>query len=283
MMNRYAVRLALLTVLLAASALALAGPPATEFGPWKVVGKIKLPTPPTGLVLSEDNRQVLALCPEKRRRDSGGIGPGYIQVTVLRCFAADTGKQLFARDMSLLTARLSVKSHRLALNDTFDKVTVYDVFTWKPVALLDTRSASDRPPVKIKGIQGLEDFGGGGRLGDLELTSDGKMLVTARFQSSGWKENAKKTAWTAESFQQITFWDVDKGVKLATLDCEDKLAHNPTLSLLPRRNQMLVRYDNGVRVVDLATRKWATILPVKDVYQTAVSPDEKVVAVSGRD
>lgn len=278
-MRRYIPGLLLLAALLAmAPGRAPAVPAAVGTSEWKAVGKFRVPSRPVAVMVSEDHRLIFALCSERRRQ-----ARGFVNVIVLRCFAADTGKQVFTRDLSMASPLMSLSSRRLAVSDTFDRITVYEVPTWRRLGVFDTRSPQDSPPGALKGVPPeLRDFGGGGRLSDLELTPDGKILLTVRMQAGEWKKTPKG-AFTAESFQQVTFWDVDRKTRLATLACEDKNANNGKFTMLPRRNQALVRFENGARLLDLTQRKWGTIFPVKDVFAVAVSPDEKLLAVTGRD
>jgi hypothetical protein len=268
-------------VLLTASLAVAATAPDAGLGPWKAMGKLRLPSRPVSMLVSDDNNRVFALCPEKRRRDSGGVTPGFVEITVLRCYAADTGKQIFARDMSELSETLALRANSLALPDIADRITVYDVPTMRAVTTIDTRSPNDHPPNEQKVPDALKNFGGGGRLGDFKLTADAKTLVTVRMENTAWKK--KGFAWTSESFQRVVFWDAYKGAKLGTLDCEDKNATNPRMTLLPRRNQALIAFDNGARLLDIPARKWAKVLPVKDVYFAAVAPDEKSAAITDHD
>jgi WD40 repeat protein len=237
-----------------------------------------------GMMVSPDNRLIYLTVAEKRKRNSGGAVPGFVTIFHFRAYDADSGKEVFAKEMGQLGPQMAICATRLALADGFDKVTIYDVQPWKEIAKIDTRSPNDRPPGSDKGLPAeLKDFGVGGKLSDIEFTADGKTLVCARMENTEWKKTAKGFAWTSESFQNITFWDADTGKKLAALACEDKLAQNGHLHFLPQRKEMLVKFDNGVRLLDVSARKWGTIMPTKDVYTAVVSPDEKTVAVAGRD
>lgn len=272
--------LILATGFLIASAPALGQPPAE----WKATGKVALPSAPMGVMIAPDNKLVYVTFAEKRRRDSGGTVPGFVDIVHFRAFDADSGKEVFTKEMGQIGPRMAVCPTKLALADMFDKVTVYDVKNWSVSAKIDTRSPNDSPPGGNKGIPAeLKDFGGGGRLNDIEFSGDGKILVSIRNENTEWKKTPKGFAWTSESFQLVVFWDTADGKKLATLPCEDKLAMNGHLTFLPRRNQMLVKFDNGVRLLDMESRKWGKSMPASNVYSAAVSPDEKTVAVTGRD
>jgi len=256
----------------------------TELGPWKTVGKLKLPAPAVDMTVSEDKKFVLALCVEKRRRDSGGATPGFVEIYALRCFAVGTGKETMAGGNGQLAPRMALRSTRLALSDMFDKVTVYDLTTGTKLCQIDPRSPNDSPPGSDKGIpKELGVFGVGGRISDLEFTADAKILLTIRRENTAWKTINKGAAFTSESFDRVIFWDADKGTKLATLDCEDKQMYDGHLTLLPTRNQMLARFSNGVRILDLSSKKWSKSYSMKDVWNSSISADEKMIAVTGRD
>src|ERR1700722_7825560 len=217
MLNKQTTLLFAFTMLLSAASRSAAYPP-SELGPWKAAGKFRLPSPPAGLNISDDKRLVLALCSEKRRRDSGGTVPGFVQIFTLRCFAVDSGKEILTAEIGQLAPRMAQRGNRLAVSDTFDKVTVYDLDAGKKIALIDPRSPNDSPPGANKGIPAeLRDFGGGGRLSDIEFTPDAKVLVTIRKENTSWKDNGRG-AFTSESFDRVVFWNINNGSKLATLD-----------------------------------------------------------------
>ena len=254
-----------------------------ELGPWKQGKKLRLPSQASGITLSEDKKFVFALCSEKLRKDSGGIVAGFYEVYSLHGFAADSGKKILASGTSLMAGPMAQRGLRLAVADNFDKVTVYDLATSKKIGLIDPRSPNDSPPGSDKGIPAeFKDFGGGGRLSDIDFTPDAKVLLTIRKENTAWKKTGKG-AFTSESFDRITFWDTDKGTKLGVLDCEDKTLYDGHMTLLPGRKQMLVKFSNGLRMIDLSTKKWGKTFYVKHLFAYAVSPDERKVVVTGRD
>jgi WD40 repeat protein len=171
-----------------------------------------------------------------------------------------------------------------------DVLHLHEARTFREVALLDCRSKNDSPPGGNRGVP--RDLAGVNNLfGDLEFTADGKTLVTVRSAHQEWKpivRNGIAGGWMGKSREQITFWDVDKGTATGTLDCEDEQASDGHLTLLPRRKWMLVRFANGVRMLDLETRKWGAIFTIKNpikghtnkIASAAFSVDEKKVVVA---
>lgn len=247
---------------------------------WKATGKIKIPNPATAAIISDDHNLVFIQTTRKVKRVSGGIGPGLVDITTLRGFNAADGKELFARDLGALSDLMSIRGYNLAfIPNLADKVVVYDVRGFRQLCACDTREASDNPPGSKDTPEAMGDFGGGGRVSDIELTADGKTLVVVRNACAGWMKTGKG-GFTAESFQRVTFWDVEKGKKMATLDCEEKDLNDGKLALLPGRNQMLVKFSNGARVLDLGTRKWGKSFPIKDAAFADFSTDEKHVVFS---
>jgi hypothetical protein len=253
--------------------------PAADPPPWKELATFRVPTAPTKVFLSDDHRWVLAQHEQKSQPFAkGGTAPAVATFRILRCYAADSGKEFLVvnkdKNVDRLRELLAVKADALALADDADKVHVYDLHSSQESGLLDTTAPTDFAPGVVRKISG--DV----RLGDLEFTADGKTLVTVREEGEWIKDNKAVGGFIGKSFQRLTFWDVDKKAKVDSLDCEDREARNGRLRLLPRSNGMLVRFDNGARILDLATRRWGTIFGVKDVATASPSGKEQTVAIT---
>jgi WD40 repeat protein len=81
----------------------------------------------------------------------------------------------------------------------------------------------------------------------------------------------------------VVFWDAETGAKQAVADCDDKTLRNGELTLLAQRKQMLVKFDNGIGILDLSARKWGKTQRITDIISASASPDEKLISVTSRD
>jgi hypothetical protein len=237
-------------------------------GPWKVRSQLKVPVRIDSTTISDDNKLIFLGCTGKTRMNTGGINPGIFESRHLRAYDTGTGKELTS-GILLPSSRVSFQANRLALLDGSDNVQVYDAATWKLQTKIDTRS---NPPK-----------GGLGRFGDFTFTLDGKTLVTIGTILTEKKLNPTKTGWVVSGFEQVVFWDAEKGTRLSTLDSDDKELRFPTLTFLAKRNQILVTFENGLRLLDPLEKKWLRTFPVQDVGSARVSLDETAVVVTDHD
>jgi hypothetical protein len=221
---------------------------------WKVSATIKVPAIPTSVSLSDDHRFVFVQHEEKSQPfQMGGTAPRIATYRILRCYNAETGKELFVENKDMVKGRLRekmvVQGNTLAMNDDTDFIHIYDLQTFKESGILDTTNLDDGPPNYRRKVNGDT------RLGGFELTPDGKTLVTVR-EEGEWKKDAKAPGgYVGTSYQQIVFWDIETKAKTDTLDCEDKEVRRGRISMLRKSNAILVQFDNGARILDLTTRK----------------------------
>jgi DNA-binding beta-propeller fold protein YncE len=261
---------------------------AAEPEEWKQLGKFKLPSVGHGVFVSDDHRIAFVITKKK----IGGLGPYRNQdENILHCFDVATGKEVFKKGLDMLGGQMAAGKYYFGYKEPGrDAIHVHDLKMFREVGILDCRSPNDSPPGGDKGVpKGFE--GVNGMLSDLEFTADGKTLLTVRSANKEWKPVVKQgvaVAWTGRSVQQVTFWDIEKGKAIGTLDCDDEQASDGYFTLLPKSKQMLVKFTNGVRMLDPEARKWGTVFPIKNpikghsakVRSAAFSPDEKKVVVT---
>jgi WD40 repeat protein len=261
---------------------------ADEPAQWKELGKFKFPSVARGVVVSDDHSVVYLQTTKKIT--TPGPYKGADQ-NILTCVEVSTGKAVFSKNLDMMGGQMAIGKYHFAYKEPIrDVLRVVEVRSFKEVATLDCRSPNDNPPGGDKGIpKGFE--GVNGMLSDLEFTADGKTLVTVRSANKEWKPIVKKgvaVGYTGQSVQQLTFWDVENGKAIGTLDCDDATASDGNLTLLPQRKLMIVRFWNHVRMLDPEARKWGTVFAIKNpvkghsmkVRSAAFSPDEKKIVVS---
>jgi WD40 repeat protein len=245
---------------------------------WKQTATIKTPTPPTLIIVSDNHRYVITENEEKTGPfNMGGTASRYVTNRMVRCFNADTGKEILNTNKDGQTERLRdirVQGNTMIMHDDADFIHIFDLESGKETGSVDTTSINDGPPNARRKISGDT------RVGGFQLTTDGKVLVTVR-QEGEWKKDAKALGgYLPMPFEQVVFWDVEKKTKIANVDCEDKDSWHGQLVRLNNSNAMIVYFDNGVRILDLEKRQWGLIFPVKDVYAVTPSADEKRLIVT---
>lgn len=255
---------------------------AQEFGAWKEKTKIKLAGPITLGLISDDKSQVVTIHQTTGKIFTGMPAPKVFQVNHLNVHSTDKGTLLFKEVLDEIGWLLAFRSGRLAYTEAIsDRVQVIDCATWKKIATLDCRNATDNPPGANQNVPALlKDFGGGGRIGDIEFSGDGKHLAVVRMESGEWKKQGNRFSGT--SYQQLVLWDVDKAEKVAKLDHKSEAAGTGGLMFVRSRDQILVKFDDALRIFDIAKKEWSP-LPSPGAFSTSLTADDKLLAVSTRD